>query len=301
MQNVKAFCTSKTCQLFQQTCTYLGIEPCHLNKVHFANGEISITFSESIRNIPIILFAQQTQQINADLMELLLAIHTAKGAGASSIIVVWPCSPYARQNQFKTDRLPTSSFVWELMAYASAQDWITVDLHEPVLPCKALRIHNLSAHNLLLERFKELYPTKENWICVAADEGAIKRTQSFANTLTMPFGFCRKIRENNQVKILESVGKVKQKSILLIDDMIDSGKTLQAASTYLETRGARKIVCAVTHGVTRQEVFATLTTSPIEALIETDTLPILESGFEKDLNIVSVAPLLAQKLKELLF
>ena len=301
MQNIKAFCTSKTCKLFQETCSYLGIEPCYLNKVQFANGELSIRFSESVRNLPVVLFVQQTQQINTDLMELLLAINAAKGAGASTIIVVWPCSPYARQNQSNTNLLPTSSFIGNLMAYAGVLNWITVDLHEPVLPNKALRIHNLSAHNLLLERFKELYPTKENWICVAADEGAIKRTQSFANALAMPFGFCRKIRENNQVKILELVGDVAQKSVLLIDDMIDSGKTLQAASTYLHQNGARNIVCAVTHGITRQEVFSNLATSPIAGLIETNTLPILENGFDKDLNIVSVAPLLAQKLKELLY
>ncbi len=300
MPNIKAFCTSKTCKLFQKTCSYLSIEPCYLNKVQFANGEISVTFSESIRKIPIILFVQQTQQTNTDLMELLLAINAAKGAGASNIIVVWPCSPYARQNQSKADLLPTNSFIWELMAYAGVHDWIAIDLHEPVLPCKALTIHNLSANNLLLEKFKELHPTNENWVCVAADEGAIKRTQSFANALMMPFGFCRKIRQNNQVKIQALVGNVEQKSVVLIDDMIDSGKTLQTASTYLYQNGARKIVCVVTHGITKQEVFSKLAASPIEGLIETDTLPILESGFINDLNIVSVAPLLAQKLKELL-
>lgn len=301
MQNIKAFCTSKTCKLFQETCLYLGIEPCYLNKVQFSNGELSITFSESVKHIPVVLFIQQTQQTNTNLMELLLTVNAAKNAGASTIIVVWPCSPYARQNQSDTNLLPTSSFIGNLMAYAGVQDWITVDLHEPVLPNKILKVHNLSAHNLLLKRFKELYPTNENWVCVAADEGAIKRTQSFANALTMPFGFCRKIRENNQVKILELVGGVAQKSVFLIDDMIDSGKTLQAASTYLHQNGAHNIVCAVTHGITRQEVFSNLATSPIVGLIETNTLPILENGFDKDLNIVSVAPLLAQKLKELLF
>ena len=300
MQKIKAFCTSKTCKWFQETCSHLGIEPCYLNKVQFANGELLIKFSESVKNRSVVLFIQQTQQTNIDLMELLLAINAAKGAGALTIIIVWPCSPYARQNQAQTNLLPTSSFIWNLMAYAGVNDWITVDLHEPVLFNTALRIHNLSAHNLLIERFKKLYPTNENWVCIAADEGAIKRAQSFANALKTPFGFCRKIRENNQVKILELVGEVVQKSVLLIDDMIDSGKTLQAASRYLHRSSARNIVCAVTHGITRQEVFSDLATSPLSSLIATNTLPILESGFDKDLHMVSIAPLLAQKLKEIL-
>jgi len=233
-------------------------------------------------------------------MELLLAVNAANNAGASKIIVIWPCSPYARQNQSKSGLLPTNSFIWKTMSYAGVHDWITVDLHEPVLPCKVLKIHNLSAHHLLLERFKELYPINENWVCVAADEGAIKRTQAFANTLKLPFGFCKKIRQNNQVKILELVKNVAQKSVLLIDDMIDSGQTLQAVSTYLHQNGAHKIICAVTHGITQKEAVLQLNKSFIDGLIETDTLPILKNGFEKDLSIVSVAPLLAQKLKEIL-
>lgn len=277
----------------------MNIEPCYLDKVQFANGEFSIEFSESIKHIPIILFVQQTQQVNTDFMEVLLAINAAKGAGASKIIVIWPCSPYARQNQSKSDLLPTSMFLCDLMSYAGVQDWITVDLHEPVLPFKKLNIHNLSAHHLLLERFKELYSTNENWGCIAADEGAIKKTQAFANALKLTFGFCKKIRQNEQVKILELAGDVAQKSVLLIDDMIDSGQTLQAASTYLHQCGAHKIICAVTHGITQKEAVSQLNKSFIDGLIETDTLPILTNGFEKDLSIVSVAPLLAQKLKEL--
>lgn len=279
----------------------MSIEPCSLNKVHFANGEVSIRFSESIKHIPVILFAQQTQQVNTDLMELLLTVNAAKNAGASKIIVVWPCSPYARQNQSKSGLLPTSSFIWAMLAHAGVHDWITVDLHEPVLRCKTLNIHNLSAHHLLLERFKELYSTNENWVCIAADEGAIKKTQAFANALKLTFGFCKKIRQNEQVKILELAGDVAQKSVLLIDDMIDSGQTLQAASTYLHQCGAHKIICAVTHGITQKEAVSQLNKSFIDGLIETDTLPILTNGFEKDLSIISVAPLLAQKLKELLY
>ena len=300
MHKIKAFCTSKSCKLFQETCSYLSIELCSLNKVQFANGEMAIRFSDSIKAFPVIFFVQQSQHVNSDLMELLLAVNAAKNEGASKILVVWPCSPYARQNQTNSNALPTSSFIWEMMAHAGVHDWITVDLHEPVLPCKALKVHNLSAHPLLLEQFKELYSTNENWVCIAADERAKKRAQLFANALKTSFGFCKKIRQNNQVKLLELVGDVAQKSVLLIDDMIDSGQTLQAASTYLHQCGARKIICAVTHGLTRQEVFSQLSTSPLDALIETDTLPILENGFEKDLHIVSIAPLLAQKLKELL-
>lgn len=301
MHKIKAFCTSKSCKLFQETCSYLNIEPCSLNKVHFANGEVSITFSDPIKHVPVILFAQQSQHVNSDLMELLLAVNAAKNAGAAKIIVVWPCSPYARQNQSKSGLLPTSSFIWAMLAHAGVHDWITVDLHEPVLRCKTLNIHNLSAHPLLLERFKELYSTNENWVCIAADEGAIKRTQAIVNTLKVPFGFCRKIRQNNQVKILELVGNVAQKSVLLIDDMIDSGQTLQAASTYLHQCGAHKIICAVTHGIIQKEAVSQLNKSFIDGLIETNTLPILENGFEKELSIVSVAPLLAQKLKDLLY
>jgi len=300
MHNIKAFCTSKSCKLFQETCSYFGIEPCSLNKVQFSNGEMALTFSDSIKHIPIIFFAQQSQHVNSDLMELLLSINAANNAGASKIIVVWPCSPYARQNQAKSSLLPTSSFIWEMIAHAGIHDWITVDLHEPVLPCKTLNVHNLSAHHLLLERFKELYSTNENWVCIAADEGAIKKTQAFANALKLTFGFCKKIRQNEQVKILELVGDVAQKSVLLIDDMIDSGQTLQAASTYLHQCGAHKIICIVTHGITQKEAVSQLNKSFIDSLIETDTLPILENDFEKDLSIVSVAPLLAQKLKELL-
>ena len=278
----------------------MGIEPCYFSKVRYANGEISITFPESIKNTSVVFFYQQTKQVNSDLMELLIAIHAAKASGASKITIICPYTPYARQNQLSSDSLPTYLFLQEMLAHAGVHHWITLDLHEPVLACKSLSISNLSANNLLLESFKKLYLTQENWICIAADSGAAKKAHLFADALKMPFGFCKKIRKNKQVKIIECTKEVAQKSIVLIDDMIDTGKTLHAASTFLHQKGAYKIICAVTHGIISKKVFSKLSKSPMDGLIETDTLPILEKGFAKDLQIVSVAPLLAQKLKEIL-
>lgn len=297
---VKAFCTSRSCKLFFETCSYLGIEPYYLSKVQFSNGEVSIVFPEAIKGLPVIFFVQPTKYVNNDLMELLFTVHAAKCSGASRIIVVCPCSPYARQNQIVNGLPATISFIWQIMAHVGVNDWITFDLHEPVSPCKHLVLHNLSATSLLLESFKKHYLTNEPWVCVAADEGAIERAHLIAKSLNISLGFCKKIRKTDRVDVTEFVGNVAQKSVFLMDDMIDSGATLQAAIACLKQQGVRKIVCAVTHGIVKEEILLKLAATSIDGFIETNTLPVFETHTDSFLRVVSVAPLLAKKLKELI-
>ncbi len=299
MLKAKIFCITRTCKLFLDTCDMLGVEPYYLHKVQYPNGEFFVEYPEKINGIPIIIFKQLSDDINRDLMELFFSINAGKNLGASKIIVVCPCSPYARQNCLKDNSASNLLMLWRLVSYLGVSDWITIDLHEPVLPYKILRIHNLSANNLLLNAFKEAYHFNENWVCVAADESIVKRALLTARYLNCSFGFCRKIRENGQIRIKDFSGNVKQRSVLLIDDMIDTGSTLKAAIAYLKTKGAEKFVCSVTHGITKEKVLSQIIENS-DCLFETNTLPVLELQSSPSLKVVTVAPLLAQAIKSLI-
>ncbi|MFD3446284.1 ribose-phosphate diphosphokinase [Microbacteriaceae bacterium 4G12] len=274
----------------------------HTDARTFANGELYIRYDESVRGCDAFVIQSHTAPINEWLMEQLIMVDALKRASAKRITVVAPFYPYARQDKKGRGREPISArLVADLFRAAGADRIMSVDLHAAQIqgffdgP-----VDHLFAMPVLMEHMrKELDPS--TLTVVSPDMGRVRVADIWSDKLGAPLAIIHKRRDprvHNQVTVHEIVGDVKGRVCLLVDDLIDTGRTIVSAAEALKKNGATRVVVAATHAVFSPPAIELLSSAHIDSVVVTDTLPLPpEKRFEK-LTVLSIAPLLARAIHE---
>jgi ribose-phosphate pyrophosphokinase len=268
----------------------------------FANGELYARYDESVRGADAFVIQSHTAPINEWLMEQLIMVDALKRASAKRITVVSPFYPYGRQDKKGRGREPISArLIADLYAAAGAHRIMSVDLHAAQIqgffdgP-----VDHLFAMPVLLKHISETVD-REKLTVVSPDMGRVRVADIWSDKLGAPLAIIHKRRDPkvaNQVSVHEIVGDVEGRVCLLVDDLIDTGRTINKAAAALKAAGAVGVIVAATHAVFSDPAVELLQSPDIDRVIVTDTLPLPPEKHFDTLTILPIAPLIARAIRE---
>lgn len=267
------FSGSSNTNLTQKICDYLNLSPGNVDIKRFSDGEIWVKFQENIRGRDVFII-QSTMPPAENLMELLIMLDAAKRASASRVTAVLPYFGYARQDRKDQPRVAiTAKLIANLITSAGADRVITMDLHaSQIQGFFDIPFDHLYASPVFSGMFKDGI---EDLVVVSPDVGGIKLARSYAKRLNAGLVVIDKRRPKpNVVEAMQIIGDVKDKNILLVDDLIDTGGTFINAIKALKDKGAKKIYGAVTHALLSNDAAKKLIDTDITSLYVTDSIPL---------------------------
>ncbi|GAA3068447.1 MULTISPECIES: ribose-phosphate diphosphokinase [Actinomycetes] len=290
-------------ELAEEIAAELGTELLPMSAYDFANGELYVRSSESVRGKDVFLLQSHPWPLNNWLMEQLIMVDSMKRASAKRITVVSPFYPYARQDKKGRGREPISArLVADLYKTAGADRIMSVDLHTAQIqgffdgP-----VDHLFAVPLLADYIREQVADDEITV-VSPDTGRVRVAEQWAERLGgAPLAFVHKSRDltmPNKAVSKQVVGEIEGRTCVLIDDMIDTGGTISGAVKVLKDAGAKDVIIAATHAVFSDPAAERLAACGAREVVVTNTLPIpAEKRFEQ-LTVLSIAPILARAIHE---
>lgn len=289
-------------ELALQVAAEIGIELVPTEARTFANGEIYARYGDSVRGSDVFVIQAHPFPINEWLMEQLIMVDALKRASAKRITVVAPFYPYARQDKKGRGREPISArLIADLFKAAGADRIMSVDLHAAQIqgffdgP-----VDHLFAMPVLLDHVqKKLDPA--TLTVVSPDMGRVRVADIWSDKLGAPLAIIHKRRDPrvpNQVSVHEIVGEVEGRVCLIVDDMIDTGRTIVKAAEALKNNGAISVVVAATHAVFSDPATEVLQSDVIDQVVVTDTLPVPEDKRWDRLTVLPIAPLVARAIRE---
>jgi ribose-phosphate pyrophosphokinase len=289
-------------QLALDIADELGISLLPTEARTFANGEIYARFDESVRGTDAFVIQSHCNPINEWLMEQLIMVDALKRASAKRITVVAPFYPYARQDKKSRGREPISArLIADLFKTAGADRIMSVDIHAPQIqgffdgP-----FDHLFAMPLLLEHCRAQLDSSTLTV-VSPDMGRVRVADIWSDKLGAPLALIHKRRDPmiaNQVSVHEIVGDVDGRVCLIVDDLIDTGRTIVKAAEALKNAGAKGVVVAATHAVFSDPATEILQADFIDKVVVTDSLPIPKEKRWDRLEILSIAPTIATAIRE---
>jgi ribose-phosphate pyrophosphokinase len=261
----------------------------------FSNGERYVRFEESVRGKDVYILQTGTLNPNEDLVELFLLCQAAKLSFARTVHVVMPHFPYARQDRVATPREPISAkLIAHLLEESGADHVITMHLHsDQIQGFFSIPVDVLDARPIFAQYLKK--KALKDFVIVAPDIGSAKDAKKFADVVGAELAILHKSRPgHHQAEILEVVGDVKDKTCVIVDDMIDTASTLAAARSELLKRGARKDVYAMaTHAIFSGPALERLKKAKFKEIVVSDSLPV-QARIIPGLTILPIAPMLAE-------
>jgi ribose-phosphate pyrophosphokinase len=232
-------------------------------------------------------------------MELLLMVHAAKHASAHRIIAVTPWYGYSRQDKKSAPREPISArLVAELLEVAGIDRLVTMDLHAGQVQGFFSRpVDHMTAMPILTQFVQDRLKDEEDLVIIAPDAGRVKLVRKFAQKVGAPYALLEKERPAQQVaEIGYVIGDVKDKTAVIVDDIIDTGGTLSAAAQTVLDEGAKKVFAVATHGVFSGNAFEILAASPLAGIVVTDTVP-LRAGAPALISQLTSADILEDSIR----
>jgi ribose-phosphate pyrophosphokinase len=301
MRELKLFTGNSNPALAHEICDYLGMALGEATVGTFSDGEIHVRIEENVRGMDVFLLQSASDPVNKHIMELLIMLDALKRASAYRITAVLPYYGYARQDRKDQPRVPiTAKLVADLIATAGAHRVLTIDLHAgQIQGFFNIPVDHLYATPVLLEHFKQV--GLSDLVVVSPDAGGVERARAFAKRLKASLAIIDKRREGpNQTKLMNIIGEVAGRNVLLLDDMIDTAGTLAQGAIALRDKGARTILGGCTHPVLSGPALDRINQAPLDTLVVTNTLP-LNGKEEKCRKLVSltVAPLLGEAIKRI--
>ena len=287
--------------LAQRIVTYLDMPLGQLNIRTFADGELWIKYEENIRGCDVFII-QPTNSPAENILELVLLVDAAVRASADRVTVVVPYFGYARQDRKDKPRVPISSRVMvDVLSATGANRIICMDLHSTQIQGFAsIPFDHLYSRMVLLDKIKDLDLDPNESVVLSPDMGSVKMSQSYAKHLGMYFALIDKRRTSpNQAEVVHVIGSMKDKHVLIIDDMIDTaGTTVNAAEKAME-HGAKSITAIATHALLSGPAVERIQNSAISKLIVTDTINIPEEKLISNMEIVSVAKVFGEAIRRI--
>ena len=273
-RDMKVFAGSSNFNLAEEITQYLGIELGKAVLEKFSDGEIHFYINENVRSADVFIIQSSSYDANFHLMELFIMIDAFKRASAERVTAVIPYFGYARQDWKDRPRVPISArLVADLLEAAGAGRVLTMDLHSPQIQgFFSIPVDNLMAAPVLAGYIQSL--NLENLTIVSPDAGGVARARVFAKRMEASLAIVDKRRPApNVAQVLHIIGDVKEKNVVVMDDMVDTGGTLVRSVEALKREGARRVYAACTHPVLSGKAVERIDNSDVEKLIVTNTIP----------------------------
>ncbi|HCE47435.1 MAG TPA: ribose-phosphate pyrophosphokinase [Prevotellaceae bacterium] len=289
------FSGTKSKYLTEKICKSLGKPMGNLVITHFADGEFSVSYEESIRGRDVFL-VQSTFPNSDNLMELLLMIDAAKRASARHIIAVIPYFGWARQDRKDKPRVSIGAkLVADLLSVAGIDRLITMDLHaDQEQGFFDVPVDHLYASSIMLPYIKGL--NLDNLCIATPDVGGSKRANTYAKYLQCPLVLCNKSREKaNEVATMQVIGDVKGKNVIIVDDMVDTAGSITKAAKIMKDHGALSVRAIASHCVMSDPATQRIEDSVLEEIVFTDSIPYTKKCSK--VKQVTVADLFAETIR----
>ncbi|MRJ07886.1 ribose-phosphate pyrophosphokinase [Ornithobacterium rhinotracheale] len=286
------FSTRQSKVLAEKIAQHYGQELGNVKFLEFSDGEYQPCFEQSIRGARVFLIGS-TFMPDSNLMEMLLMCDAAKRASAKSITVVIPYFGYARQDRKDKPRVPIGAkLVANLLSAAGATRVMTMDLHaDQIQGFFEIPVDHIYASTILVDYVRNL--NLENLTIASPDMGGAKRANAYASYLKSDIVICYKERKKaNVVDNMMLIGDVKDKDVIIVDDMIDTAGTITKAAALMIEKGARSVRAMATHAVLSGQAYERIQDSVLEEVVVTDTIPLKRHDVSK-IKVVSCASLFA--------
>ena len=303
-KDIKIFTGNAHQKLAESIASFLNVSLGASQVTTFSDGEISVSLQESVRGSDCFIVQSTCSPVNNNLMELLIMIDAMKRASAARITAVIPYFGYARQDRKSKARDPISAkLVADLIEKAGANRILTMDLHAPQIQgFFNIPVDNLLGTPLLASYFKnKMRKEPLDYVVVSPDLGSVTRARNFTSKLGCPLAIIDKRRQMaNVCEVMNIIGDVNGKKVILVDDMIDTAGTLcNAANAIVEKGGATEVIACATHAVLSGAAIERIENSAIKKLTILDTIPLTEDKMIDKFEQLSVAPLFAEAIQRI--
>lgn len=298
--DIKIFAANSNKELAQKIADQLGLPLSKCEVGTFSDGEIVVSVGETVRGSDVFVIQSTCTPVNNNLMELLIMIDAMKRASAGRITAVIPYFGYARQDRKSKSRDPISAkLVADLITAAGADRVLTMDLHAAQIQgFFNIPLDHLVGMPILAKHFEQ--ENLDNLVVVSPDLGSVNRARTFANRLDAPIAIIDKRRPKPNVsEIMNIIGDIKDKNVLIIDDIIDTAGTLCNAANALKERGAKSVRACATHGILSGPAVERIRDSAIEELVLLDTIPLTAEKTLDKIQVETVAPIFAQAIQRI--
>lgn len=295
MRGYKIFAGTASIDFAKEICQSLDVPLAKAETKTFSDGEISVRIAESVRGRDVFIVQSTGAPSNDNLMELLIMTDALRRSSASSITAVVPYYGYARQDRKAAPRVPiTAKLVANLFETAGIDRVVTIDLHAGQIQ----GFFDIPVDNLYGSITFETYIKNKNLknpIIASPDIGGVARARYFAKRMGLEMVIVDKRREKaNESEVMNIIGDVKGKDVIMIDDMVDTAGTMVKAAAALKKNGATSVMACATHAVLSGNAYKNLENGELDELIVTNTL---DSQPNKKIKVLTVAPLFAEVIR----
>ncbi len=303
-KNIKIFAANASPELAKAVADKLGLPLGKSEVKQFSDGEISVSIGETVRGSDVFIIQSTSNPVNDNIMEMLIMMDAFKRSSAGRITAVIPYFGYARQDRKAKSRDPISAkLVADLLAAAGADRVLTMDLHAPQIQgFFDIPVDHLVGAPLLASYFVDKFKEKhDDLVVVSPDLGSVTRARNFAAKLDAPLAIVDKRRPKaNSCEVMNIIGDVRDKRLIILDDMVDTGGSLcNAAKALIEIGGAKEVTAAATHGVLSGPAIERLQESPIKELVLLDTIQLPEEKRIDKIKILPTATVFAKAIERI--
>ncbi len=300
-KDLKIFAGNSNRQLAEAICKELRLPLGNLECGNFSDGECFVSIYETVRGSDVFVIQSTCSPVNDNLMELLVMIDAFKRASAGRITAVIPYFGYARQDRKAKPRDPISAkLVANMLTSAGADRVLTMDLHAAQIQgFFDIPVDNLLGSPLFVDYFKSRFgDDTDNTMVVSPDVGSVARARAFAQKLGMTMAIVDKRRQKaNSSEVMNIIGEVRGKRVILLDDMVDTaGSLCGAANALVEIGGATEVYACASHGVLSGPAIKRIQDSVLKEVLFLDTIPPKEGEKCDKIKYLSAAPMLAEAI-----
>ncbi|AAO34838.1 ribose-phosphate pyrophosphokinase [Clostridium tetani E88] len=302
-KSLKIFAGNSNDKLAKDIADIVGVPLGSAEVGRFSDGEITVNINETVRGIDAFIIQSTSAPVNDNLMELLIMIDAFKRASAGRITAVIPYYGYARQDRKTKARDPiTAKLVADILTAAGADRVLTMDLHaSQIQGYFDIPLDHLLGVPILGKYFAENgFDQREDVVVVSPDLGSVTRARKFADRIHAPIAIIDKRRPKPNVsEVMHIIGDIKDKTCILIDDMIDTAGTITNGANALVERGAKDVYACCTHAVLSGPAMERIDNSVIKELITLNTIDISKIKPSDKIKVLSVAPVFAEAIRRI--
>lgn len=299
-ENIKIFSGKSNPDLAVAICKYLGLSLGGVRIERFPDGEKFVKIEDDVRGKDCFVVQPTCPPVDENILELLIMLDSLKRASASRITVVVPYFGYARQDRKDEGRVPISGkLMANLITTAGANRVLAVDLHAPQIEgFFDIPVDHLMAEPVISKYLKSKIVGRP--VIVSPDVGNVKRASRYVKHLNADLAIIHKRRINgSEVECGEIIGDVRDRNVIMIDDMIATAGTICSAAKLVKERGAKSIIAGATHGLFAGQAIERLKSAPFDEIIVTDTIPLREELKELNIKVLSIADLIGEAIKRI--
>ncbi len=297
--SLKVFAGTSSKKLAEKIVSYLGIPLGDSSINYFSDGEIWVKYNENIRGCDVFI-VHSTNAPASNLMELLIMIDAARRSSAKRITAVIPYFGYARQDRKDQPRVAiTAKLDANLITTAGADRVLTMDLHAPQIQgFFDIPVDHLYSAPILVDYFQKR--AIEDLVVLSPDIGGVKFARAYAKRLHIPLAIADKRRPKpNEAEVMNIIGSVKNKNILIIDDIVDTGGTMLQAAEAAFQDGAKGAYAGCTHPILSGSAIDRLKNSSFAEIVVTDTVALAKNKMIEKIKVISVANLFGNAIQRI--